>query len=317
MVRFPRLNPPVFGGIWPGNMSRAALLRRFGSLLAVLLLAVPARGDDGVPFAARRSLALSLLFHAPFDDSADATFAKGDARIHWGPQWGAPRVVQPGLPPAGVSLAFLQGRHGGALRFDRTIKEVVAFKAAGNVPYRARHWQGSVSFWLRVNPDEDLEPGYCDTIQITPKQWDNAAFFTEFTKDEKPREFRLGAYADPACWNPQNRKWDDMAFAEKPLIKVERPPFSRERWTHVVFTWEKFNTGKANGLTRLYLDGELKGELSPREQTWTWNPDETLVMLGLSYTGWMDDLAIFNKALSAREVTALRNLPKGVAALHR
>jgi hypothetical protein len=299
-------------------MSRAVSFVRLAAVFAVLLLVIPARADDGqVPFSARRSLALSLLFHAPFDDSADAAFAKGDARIHWGPQWGAPRVVQPGLPPAGVSLAFLQGRHGGALRFDRKIKEVVAFRAAGNVPYRARNWQGSVSFWLRVNPDEDLEPGYCDTIQITPKQWDNAAFFTEFTKDEKPREFRLGAYADPACWNPQNRKWDDLAFAEKPLIKVERPPFSRERWTHVVFTWEKFNTGKPNGITRLYLDGELKGELSPREQTWMWNPDETLVMLGLSYTGWMDDLAIFGKALSGKEVTALRNLPKGVAALHR
>jgi hypothetical protein len=284
--------------------------------LALAAVEVAPLADDKVPFAARRTLGLNLLFHAPFDESADATFAKGDKRIHWGPQWGAPRVVQPGLPPGGVSLAFQQGRYGSALRFDRPIKEVVAFKAAGNMPYRQRNWQGSVSFWLRVSPDEDLEPGYCDPIQITPKAWDNAAFFTEFTKDDKPREFRFGAYADPACWNPQKRKWEDMPLAEKPLVPVLRPPFSRDRWTHVVFTWEKFNSGKPDGVARLYVDGGLKGELSPREQTWTWNIDETFVMLGLSYTGWMDDLAIFGKALSLKEVNALRNLPKGVAGLH-
>lgn len=289
----------------------------FGLGLALLTGVTAVRAGDPVPYAARRALALSLTFHAPFDESADATFARGDRRIHWGPQWGPPRVVQPGLPPAGVSLAFQQGRYGSALRFDRKIKEVVAFKAAGNLPYRQRNWQGAVSFWLRVTPDEDLEPGYCDTIQITPKEWNNAAFFTEFTKDEKPREFRFGAYADPASWNPQNRKWEDMPLSEKPLVPVVRPPFSRDRWTHVVFTWEKFNTGKSNGVAKLYLDGALKGELSPSQQTWTWKVDETLVMLGLSYTGWMDDLAIFDQALSLREVSALHNLPKGVSSLHQ
>ncbi|MFM8358105.1 MAG: LamG-like jellyroll fold domain-containing protein, partial [Verrucomicrobiota bacterium] len=243
--------------------------------------------------AAREArLAGALTFHAGFDGTADAGYARGDRRIQHGPQWGKPRDVVPGLPAGGVVRVDAgAGRHGDALRFEKKIPQLVAYLTEGNLAYRTNGWSGTVSFWLRVDPETDLEPGYCDTIQITSKDWNDAAFFTEFTKDEKPREFRLGAYADPACWNPQNRKWDDMAFGEKPLIKVERPPFSRERWTHVVFTWEKFNTGKANGITRLYLDGELKGELSPREQTWTWNPDETLVMLGLSYTGWMDDLA--------------------------
>jgi hypothetical protein len=216
-----------------------------------------------------------------------------------------------------VSLAFQQGRYGSALRFDRRIKELVAFKAAGNLPYNDRNWSGSVSFWLRLNPDEDLEPGFCDPIQITSKDWNNAAFFTEFTKDEKPREFRLGAYADFPVWNPDNRKWEDIPMAEKPLVPVWNPPFSRDRWTHVVFTWEKFNTGKADGVARLYLDGGLKGELSPREQTWTWKPDEALMMLGFNYTGWLDDLAVFDGALTLREVNALRNLPRGVSDLHK
>ena len=32
--------------------------------------------------------------------------------------------------------------------------------------YNARSWSATVSVWLRLNPDQDLEPGYCDPIQI-------------------------------------------------------------------------------------------------------------------------------------------------------
>lgn len=291
------------------------LLTLLGTAAALLGAASAA---ESVSFLTKRDLALALTFHAPFDGSPDATYALGDPKIQWGPKWGPPRTVQAGLPAGGaVQIAFMQGKYRDALRFNRKIDELIAFKAAKNVPYRDRDWSGTVSFWLRVNPDEDLEPGYCDTIQITSKEWNNAAFFTEFTKDEKPREFRLGAYADFPVWNPTNRKWEDMTLAEKPLVPVVKPPFSRDRWTHVAFTWENFNTGRPDGVTKLYLDGVLRGEISARPQTFTWKLDETFIMLGLSYTGWMDDLAVFNRALTLHEVTALKNLPKGVSSLHR
>jgi hypothetical protein len=41
------------------------------------------------------------------------------------------------------------------------------------------------------------------------------------------------------------------------------------------------------------------------------------MMLGLGYTGWMDDLAVFDRALSAEEVRVLNRLPNGVNGLHR
>jgi hypothetical protein len=41
------------------------------------------------------------------------------------------------------------------------------------------------------------------------------------------------------------------------------------------------------------------------------------MMLGLGYTGWMDDLAVFDRALTADEVRALNRLPRGVSDLHR
>lgn len=266
----------------------------------------------------RAELGRALTFHASFDTSVDAEFGKGDRRLHVAPKWGHPRMVQPGLPPGNtVHLAPGEGRYGGALRFERKIDELVAYRAARNVSVTPGPWGGTVSFWLRVSPDADLAPGYCDMIQITPRDWNDAAFFTEFTKDEKPREFRLGAYADLKVWNPNNRDWNAIPLAEKPLIPVLHPPFSRDRWTHVAFTWENYNTGQANGATRLYLDGQLRGELSPRIQTFTWDPEKCLIMLGLAYTGWMDDLAIFDRALSPVEITYLNGLKGGVQQLHR
>ena len=41
-----------------------------------------------------------------------------------------------------------------------------------------------------------LEPGFCDPVQITPRAWNDAAFFVEFEKRPESIPFRLGVYAD-------------------------------------------------------------------------------------------------------------------------
>lgn len=298
-------------------MNPNAILRTAVPAVLVLILAGCASAPDGVSRSDRTRLGAALAFHAGFDGTTDAGRARGDHQIQVGPQWGPPRSVQPGLPPGDVvRIDPGAGRHGDALRFDRKIPQLVGYLGEGNVPYRSDDWSGTVSFWLRVTPDEDIEPGYTDPVQITDKGWDDAAFFVEFTKDEVPREFRLGAYADRPVWNPQGRKWEEMSMAEKPLAPVVHPPFRRDRWTHVVFTWERFNTGRPEGVTRLYLDGEPRGEIAAREQTFTWDPANVRLMLGLAYTGWMDDLAVFDRALAPAEVRALHRLPGGVADLY-
>src|SRR5205085_8640797 len=123
------------------------------------------------------------------------------------------------LPASGVVGRVAGGKFGSALRFQKKSAEAMSFKAERNVAYNTTSFSGTVSFWLSLTPDEDLEPGYTDPLQITSKQWDDAAFFVEFTKDEKPRELRLGAYADTKVWNPTGRPWGEIPFAEKPLIK--------------------------------------------------------------------------------------------------
>ncbi len=285
-------------------------------LLMICLVPSCVNRSGATSYRAGSKLASALTFHASFDTVTDADLATGDPRLQIAPRWGQPRSVHPGQAPGNaVHIAPNEGRFRGALRFERKIDELIAYRALGNLQYQSDRWAGTVSFWLRVSPDADLAPGYCDAIQITSKDWNDASFYTDFTKDDHPRQFRLGASADLAVWNPKNLDWESFPPSEKPLVVVAKPPFSRETWTHVAFTWENYNTGQNNGVTRLYLDGHLQGELRPTTQTYTWDPEKCLIMLGLGYTGWMDDLAIFNRALTPGEILQLHNLPEGVKSL--
>ena len=269
------------------------------------------------PASAESSLAKSLSFHASFDQGLDADFARGSGEFRHAPSTDRRKESSPGLPAGGeVMVASGAGRFGNALRFVRKGSPIVFYPALTNMGYRTNDWSGTVSFWLRVDPQQELAMSYCDPIQITPRVWNDAAFFVEFEKRTNDVPFRLGVYPDLKVWNPDNRKWEEMSAAEKPLVTLNPAPFSSARWTHVVFTFERFNTGRDDGLCRLYLDGKPVATLGPRRQTFTWDERDALMMLGLSYIGLWDELAVFDRALGPDEVQQLHRLPRGVAELH-
>ena len=264
------------------------------------------------------ALRKALTFHASFDGKIHATHADGDPVLHWAPSLKERQQAKAGLPPGGeVQHAAGAGRFGGALRFTSRKSPSLFFRGQRNMPYKASDWDGTVSFWLRVDPEAELETGFCDPVQITPRAWNDAAFFVEFEKRAGSIPFRLGSYADLDVWNPAKRKFEDIPMEERPLVSVANPPFSGNKWTHVVFTFERFNTGRADGVAKLYLDGELRGTLSPRRQTFTWDPERTVIALGLGYIGLLDELSIFGRSLDAGEVRTLYGLESGVTALIR
>lgn len=253
------------------------------------------------------NLSRALTFYASFDRGTEADFAVGDARLYHAPSMAKQAEAKEGLPPTGeMSALQAQGVSGHALRFNKKKAPVIFYQAAKNVDYKSNNWNGTVSFWLSLDPQKDLEPGFTDPIQITPRAWNDAAFFVEFGKDENPRHFRLGVYADHKVWNPEGREWGAIPFKDKPLISVERPPFGRDKWTHIVFTWENFNSGQSNGVAKLYLDGKLQGAMEQKNQTFTWDPNKTLIMLGLSYIGLFDELSIYNRVLTEKEIAIVQ-----------
>lgn len=261
------------------------------------------------------ALRKALTFHASFDKGTDADFALGDPWLYQAPGMNKWKEARAGLGAGGATrVAGGEGKYGAALRCDKRADPVVFYRATTNVAWKAKNWSGSISFWLRTDLAA-LAEGYCDPLQLTPRAWNDAAFFVEFEKRGKVVPFRLGAYADLPVWNPQNRKWEDMSVAEKPILAVEGPPFEGDKWTHVVITWEQFNTGRPDGVALLFLDGAQIGAIRGRTQTFTWNPADARMLLGVGYVGWMDDVAVFNRALDAQEVQWIRTLPDGIRSL--
>lgn len=280
-------------------------------LLAALPLLVPVLATGADPAALRAA----LLFHASFDETPDADFAAGDARLYHAPTGDRSQAL-PGLPADGaVVIAPGAGRHGGALHFTRKIRPAIFYRGPGNLPYRTSAWGGTVSVWLRLDPDRDLEPGYCDPLQFVGQEWEVGNLFIEFSKDHTPRHFRAAILPVKASWNPQNRGWEDIPEKERPMVPVHRPPFTRGGWTHVVFGFANVNSGKADGWGRLYLDGRDMGAFENWALPFQWELEKSALTLGYSYTGWLDDVAVFNRPLTADEVRALHALPGGVRGL--
>ena len=198
----------------------------------------------------------ALTLYASFNEGVNADFAKGDARLFTRVQTKPTRQSRAGLHTQDATrLASGQGLNGNGLQFTKRNAPWIYFKGLNNVPYQKKDWSGTVSVWLRLDPETDLDPGYCDPIQLTTRAWNDAAFFVDFDKEGDPRDFRLGAFADLQVWNPDKK---EIPEDQRPLHIVHNPPFDRDQWTHVAFTWEKFNTGAKDGIASLYLNGKNK-----------------------------------------------------------
>ena len=128
----------------------------------------------------------------------------------------------------------------------------------------------------------------------------------DFNKDGNPRSFRLGAFADKPVWNPENK---DVPEPQRPLVPANSNPFSKEKWTHVAFTWERFNTGKKDGVSSLYLNGKKEGSITGWNQQFSWSGKPHRILIGLNYMGLFDDLSCFNRALSDNEIAKLYASP--------
>lgn len=274
-----------------------SLFVRSCQIIALLGMVVP------VKILADEGLQQSLTFLSSFDGKVDAVFAKGDAHLYTLPDGnGKPSVV--GLKAEGKTmLVDDEGLGGsGALKFTRRDAPWLFYKAEDNVRYDTKDWEGTVSVWLRLD-SADLDPGFNDPIQLTTRAWNDGAMFIDFDKEGSPRDFRLGVYPDLAIWNPDKKEVPDE---QRPLLKVKNPPFARDQWTHVVFTWEKFNNNDKEGVATFYLNGKQQGRIDDWNQIFTWGKDEEKrLYIGLNYQGLMDDVACFDRALTGDEVATL------------
>ena len=290
-------------------MKNSPLRKLFPLVLLVAML--PVQAQD------RAALGRSLTLHASFDKGLNADFSRGDSTFFsYTSSAQLAKGGVAGLPNEDVKIDKGAGRFGDALLFTKKSNVKPFFKGPGILNYNDKNWSGTVSVWLRLTPDVDLEPGYCDPVQIVGNDGKKGFIFLEWSKDENPRFFRYAIRPLFHIWNPTNVQWGDIPFEKRPMVQVAGTSFSREKWTHVVFSYENINDKSKKPVGKLYIDGKLQGAIENWDLTFGWEPDKVLLTLGSSYIGRMDELAAFNRALTAAEVRMLYELKNGVRALY-
>jgi len=261
-----------------------------------------------------QELKTALTFCATFDNGFDADFAKGNKRIYTAPSYDSLSVASPGMKIGDVQIVRDQGIHGGdAVHFKKKTRPVIFYPSMNNINYDQENWEGTISLWLKLNPEKDLAPGYTDPIQITDSGYNDAAFWVDFS-NKNPRTFRMGIYGDVKIWNPDNVGPDDDPNFQNRLLTAKDRPFSREQWTHVVFSFKGLNT--TTGSAHFFIDGKYQGQREIKEP-FTWDYAQSKIFLGLNYQGMLDEVSIFNKALSMEEVKTLYQLENGLKSVFK
>jgi hypothetical protein len=289
-------------------------LIRSGAVMVGCLAVCACAGPGGVADAeAQANLRDALTFHASFDGTVDAEFALGDRRLHTAASYEALEDGVPGLNHPDVTLASGAGRYGDALSFVATNKKAIYYLAEQNIAYQPVDWNGTIAFWLSLDPEADLET-FSDPVQMTDEAYDDGALWVDFTMGGT-KQFRFGVFGDKSVWNPENLSPStNLAFVERLVIATDTP-FSRSTWTHVVMTYA--GLGGEDGHAALYLDGVLQGGTPTIAEPFTLDAMRATIRLGVSYVGLLDDLAVFNRELDDEEIAVLHQLDGGVGTLHR
>ena len=272
--------------------------------LTLFFFAATCLADEGL----RRG----LTFHAPFDARFDASLSADDSvsRVRVGGK------MAPTTPGPEIKLAA-DGRFGGCLVFPKKGSVRPEYAATKSLAYGTTDWSATVSVWLRLDPDKDLEPGYCDPVQIIGDDVKKGFIFLEWSKDHAPRHFRFAVRPLYHLWNPDAVGWEQIPDERRPMVKMEQAPFRRDRWTHVAFVLDHINDHAAPPRARLHIDGRQIGVIQGHDLTFGWDPAAIRLVLGAAYVGSLDDLAVWNRALSAEEIARLYALPGGVETLRR
>ena len=263
------------------------------------------------PLLAQDALKSSLTFHASFDAGLNADFSKGDKTC----MIKKVKDLVPCVFNDDVKLASGAGKFGSCLHFPKKGATRPQFSGVNVLGYNDKSWSATVSTWLKLTPDEDLEPGYCDPVQIVGDDGKKGFIFLEWSKDETPRFFRYAIRPLFEIWNPTNVQWADIPFEKRPMVQVANAPFSRETWTHVVFTLSNVNNQAAKPGGSLFINGKLQGRIENWDLRFGWDPASVALVLGASYVGHQDDLAVFDRALTDAEVERLFKLDGGVGEL--
>jgi hypothetical protein len=263
------------------------------------------------------SLLKAVTLYASFDEAVQADFARGEktpgTRLNHETEAGQ-FVFQPGFDEKVFRVAAGKGVHGGALAPADVLPRNgrIFFPAKGNIAFKPGGWSGAVSFWLNTDPNKLLKLPYCDPIQITHRGAGNGGIWFDFN-DAQPRDARMGVFPAVAP-GEQGIKEDD---ANAPLVRIKGVGFKEGQWHHVVLNWRNFDTGRADAVAELFVDGKSLGRIENRAIAMGWDVDKAGIYVAVNYLGLLDELFVFGRSLSEAEIGQLSREPSLLASLRK
>jgi len=267
-------------------------------ILVGALSALPAGGDD---------LRKAVLFYASFDESLKAEVGDGTLATRFNHEKDAGKFVfEPGFDAKVFRIAKEKGIAQGCLEVTDVLPRNgrIFYPVKGNLAFKKGGWGGSASMWINTDPNMLLKTTFCDPIQITQKGANNGGIWFDFN-NAKPRDLRMGVFPGVAAGKVGAKESD----ADAPMVRVPKVAFKSGDWHHVVLTWSNFDTGKPDALATLYIDGKKIGDVKDRPIAMEWDVDRAGVYIAVNYIGLLDEMALFNRPLTAEEVATLHKTP--------
>jgi Concanavalin A-like lectin/glucanases superfamily len=285
----------------------------FVTLGVLLMVAQPNLLAD-----AAADLLKGVTFYASFDKDVKGDFGGGDltlsTRFNHRTEKGA-FVFEKGFPQRAFRIAPGKGISGAALEAVDVLPDNgrLFFPAKGNIGYKKGGWSGTLSVWINHDPDTQLKTGFCNPVQITQKGAGNGAIWFDYNDAKPNRNLRMGTF--PAIGEGR-AAIQESREAFSPMVWVDKPGFKVGDWHHVALVWRNFDTGRNDASAALYIDGKLLGEIKKDYPiSMDWDLDKAGIYIAVNYIGLMDELALFNQALSEEEIDVLRSQPALLSSL--
>ncbi len=223
-------------------------------------------------------LAGAMAFYASFEDGMDAAFARDDRRIYSAPSYEELADRGPWYWGQNVETAYDSGVSGHALSFNGELSQAVFYSADGNAPWSAG---GAVSFWIQPGKYAGIP------VAIVPADSGEPAVSVALT----PSQMAV------------------MVWGQE--IQTSLTAMSEREWLHVAVSFASNESAEATA--KLYLNGLEQGAAGDLSV----EPVQSTIRLGVNYVGLIDELAIFDRALTEDEVRFLHHTPNLPASLMR
>ena len=167
--------------------------------------------------------------------------------------------------------------------------------------------------WINHDPDKQLKTGFSDPVQITQKGAGNGGIWFDYNDAKPNRNLRMGTF--PAIGEGRT-PIQESREAFSPMVWVDKPGFKVGDWHHVALVWHNFDTRKNDASATLTIDGKLMGEIKKDYSiSMDWDLEKAGIYIAVNYIGLMDELALFNRALTPEEIGVLRSQPAVLSSL--